>query len=294
MSPLPFHIVDVFAEEPYAGNQLAVVEEGRELVRADMQAIAHEMNYSETTFVRDPEPTAEGYRVRIFTPTDEIPFAGHPTLGTAFVIREYLCEDDPEEIRLDLDVGSIPVRVERGGETDRYWMTQRPPTFGAELDREAAAGIVGLEVDRLDPEFIPKIVSTGLPTLIVPLTSLEAVETVHVDRRAYRAFVDETDTKAVLVFSAETIDSHNDLHVRMFAEALGVAEDPATGSSNGCLAAYLAEYEYLGDPVLEARVEQGYALDRPSLLQLRADATGAEIEVEVGGRVIPVARGELL
>lgn len=294
MPQLPFHIVDVFAEAPYAGNQLAVVEEGRNLVRADMQAIANEMAYSETTFVRETEPTADGYRVRIFTPTDELPFAGHPTLGTAAVIREVVAQDRPDEIRLDLDVGSIPVRVETAGATERYWMTQRRPSFGTGIDRAVAAAVVGLGTDRLDPDFAPQIVSTGLPTLIVPLTALEAVEAARTDPEAYRDFVDAHDTKAVLVFSSETLEAENDLHVRVFAEALGVAEDPATGSSNGCLAAYLTSREYFGGPTVEASVEQGYEIDRPSSLHLRADATGADVHVEVGGRVIPVARGDLL
>lgn len=294
MSGLPFHIVDVFAQGKYTGNQLAVVRDARQLDSDTMQRVAREMNYSETTFITNPKPTDDGYRVRIFTPQTELAFAGHPTLGTASIIREFVSDETVDELALNLDVGSIPVSVERDDEgNDVYWMTQQPPAFGAIVDPDTVASVVTIDREQLDSDYEPRVVSTGLPTLLVPTTSLDAVEAARPNSTAYQEFVAEHDMKAVLVFSSETVEEDNDLHVRMFAPALGVPADPATGSGNGCLAGYLARYRYFGTPTVDVTVEQGYEVDRPSLLRLEAEATGGETTVSVGGRVIHVADGVL-
>jgi trans-2,3-dihydro-3-hydroxyanthranilate isomerase len=322
----PFHIVDVFAQQRYTGNQLAVVRGAGDLSDREMQQVAAEMNYSETTFIESEERSPGGYPVQIFTPETELPFAGHPTLGTAHVLREAVLGDDSEAERvipLSLGVGEVPVTIERGGEggngeEERFWMRQPDPFFGEWIDPGLATGVLSLEEDDLDPEFAPRVVSTGLPTLVVPLRSIEAVRQARIDDANYGELLDSTDAGLVLGVCAETDHPENDLHVRVFAEAHGVGEDPATGSANGCLAAYLARERYFGSSIVEARVEQGYELDRPSLLLLRAsdamstaDRTqnpaieerdggegrneeGSEVEVRVGGRVIPVAEGELL
>ena len=290
----PLHIVDVFAQEKYTGNQLAVVPEADDLDTETMQRIAREMNFSETTFIPSSEPTADGYRVRIFTPATELPFAGHPTLGTARVIHRYISETKSETVVLDLDIGSIEVTIEPEDEEDHCWMRQKPPTFGPNLDRARVADIVGLAEDQLDSQYDPQIVSTGLQTLLVPLRSLDGVRAIQLSPEPFRRFVDEYETTAVFVFSSETVDERNDLHVRMFFDGIGITEDPATGSSNGCLAAYLVEHEYFGNRVIDMTVEQGYEIDRPSTIGIRADASPSEIAVSVGGTVIPVARGELL
>ncbi|WP_436903099.1 PhzF family phenazine biosynthesis protein [Halovenus halobia] len=285
----PFSIVDVFARERYAGNQLAVITDAAELDRETMQKIAAEMNYSETTFVTG-EPTDGAWPVRIFTPTDEVPFAGHPTLGTADVIRRRLADGDPDEIVLDLQVGRVPVTVDG----DRLQMRQQPPEFGEGLDHDTLAAVLGLAPDQLDHEFPVRVVSTGLPTIIVPLRDRDALTAIDLDLDAYENLVGDRDAKLVHAFCPDPRDSENDLAARMFAPALGVHEDPATGSANGCLAAYLAAEEYFGSPTVTARVEQGYELGRPSLLVLSARPEGDEIAVEVGGDVVPVARGDLL
>jgi trans-2,3-dihydro-3-hydroxyanthranilate isomerase len=253
-----------------------------------MQAIAAEMDYSETTFVTG-DPSEGAWPVRIFTPTDEVPFAGHPTLGTAAVIREELADGDPDEIVLDLQVGYVPVSVDG----DQFRMRQQPPEFGEALGHDSLATVLGLDADQLDRDAPVQVVSTGLPTIIVPLVDRDALTDIELDLAAYHGLVDDRKAKLVHAFCPDPREPEDDLAARMFAPALGVHEDPATGSANGCLAAYLSAQEYFGSPTVEARVEQGYELGRPSLLDLGAEPDGEAIAVEVGGRVIPVARGEL-
>ncbi len=288
-----FHIVDVFATGQYTGNQLAVVTDAGDIDGAEMQAVAAEMDYSETTFVTGP-PTGSGWPVRIFTPEAEVPFAGHPTLGTASVIREHLADGDPDAVTLDLTAGEIPVdvREHRGGET--LWMHQRSPTFGERLPHEDLAAVLGLTPEQVDDDWPVQVVSTGLPTIVVPLVDREALAGIELDRAAYDALVEGREAKLVHAVCSDPREADSDLAVRMFSPYYGVPEDPATGSANGCLAAYLVRHEFLGSPTVTARVEQGYEMGRPSTLFLAAEPTGSDISVEVGGRVLPVARGELL
>jgi trans-2,3-dihydro-3-hydroxyanthranilate isomerase len=286
------HIVDVFARERYAGNQLAVVESDGDLSDTEMQAVAAEMDVEETTFV---ESDASPYRVRIFTPEAEIPFAGHPTLGTAAVIREHIAAGTPDEVVLNLDVGEVPVTVDEDGDgAETLWMTQQPPEFGAQLAHDRLAAVLGLEESALDTDWPVQIVSTGLPTIVVPLADRATLTDIEVDREAYDDVTGDREVKNVLAFCPDPRSDGNDFAVRVFAPFYGVPEDPATGSSNGCLAGYLARHRYTGSESVSARVEQGYEMGRPSLVHLEASDDGGEVEVEVGGRVVPVARGELI
>ncbi|WP_089871969.1 PhzF family phenazine biosynthesis protein [Halogranum rubrum] len=288
------HVVDVFAEEKYAGNQLAVVHDAADLSTEEMQAIIRETNFSEATFIESVEPRDGGYDVRIFDPAEEIPFAGHPTLGTAAVIREFVCEDRPDELTLNLGVGQIPVWVEEDAVDEQYWMRQIPPTFEDELDHETAARVLGLDARDVDEDFPIQFVSTGLPTLVVPLDSLDAAERASTNHGPYeRDIVDPYGNVNILVFTTEAVDD-TDLHVRVFSDSAGVPEDPATGSSNGCLAAYLVEHEYFGSRDIDVQVEQGYEMGRPSRLHLRATKENGDVDVRVGGRVVPVFEGHLL
>ncbi|MDY6765229.1 MAG: PhzF family phenazine biosynthesis protein [Halobacteria archaeon] len=286
-----FEIVDVFAQRKYAGNQLAVVHDADKLTDNEMQQIAQEMNYSETTFIEGREKKKGGYDVRIFTPEAEIPFAGHPTLGTAYVIRR--AYDEGDKITLNLGVGQIPVEIEERSGRNVLWMEQKSPTFGSEHDAEDLANVLGLNTSDINTEYPIQEVSTGLPTIVVPLRSLDAVKRAEVNRKEYYDLVEKTEAKLILVFCDETYDEKNDLNVRVFADYYGVPEDPATGSSNGCLAGYLSEYGFLGGHEVDVRVEQGLEINRPSLLYLRA-RKGDEVEVNVGGSVIPVAEGNLI
>jgi trans-2,3-dihydro-3-hydroxyanthranilate isomerase len=231
--------------------------------------------------------------VRYFTPREEVPFAGHPTLGTARVIRSELLGDPPPEVRLNLKIGQVPVTADgsEGGEV--LWMRQRRPEFGQVVEPATVAALLGLSEEEIDERYPAQEVSTGLPFLIVPLTGLAAVKRSRLEPRVYEMLIRERGIKAVFLFSAETYDAGNQLNARMFADHYGVPEDPATGSANGCLAAYLGEHRYFGHESVEARVEQGYEIGRPSLLRLRARRADEEIRIEVGGRAFIVAQGEL-
>jgi trans-2,3-dihydro-3-hydroxyanthranilate isomerase len=287
MTPPDLHLVDVFATERYTGNQLAVVESDGRLGDDAMQAFAAEIGFSETTYVESREPP---YRVRIFTPEAEIPFAGHPTLGTAHVLRESVADGQPDEVVLDLNVGEVPVEAREG---NRLWMTQQPPDFGDRLAADRLAAVLGLDADAVDDDWPVQVVSTGLPTIVVPLSDRDALAGIDLDRAAYDSVTGDREAKNVLAFCPDPREAANDLAVRVFAPFYGVPEDPATGSSNGCLAAYLARHAYFGSGTVDVRVEQGYEMGRPSILGLAATDRGDDVEVEVGGGVVPVARGEL-
>lgn len=289
-----FHIIDVFAEQRYTGNQLAVVEEAGSLSTDQMQLIAREFGYSETTFIESSDKTDGGYDVRIFTPKEEIPFAGHPTLGTTAVIREHIALNTPEEITLNLAVGPISVTTTTAGEAEILWMKQNPPEFQDEFDPDTVAEVLGIEHEVVDEDFPVQSVSTGLPTVIFPLETRDVLEQISVDRAAYDKFVAGQEAKIILAFCPEPRDRANDFAVRVFAPYYGVPEDPATGSSNGCFAGYLTEHEYVDDTPIDVRVEQGYEIKRPSLLHLRADRSADDMIVRVGGRAISVAVGRLL
>jgi trans-2,3-dihydro-3-hydroxyanthranilate isomerase len=283
-----FTIVDVFAEEKYAGNQLAVVRGAADLADETLQKITREMNYSETSFILSEEERDGGYDVRIFTPGGEVPFAGHPTLGTAYVIRNEILATPAERVVLNLEAGEIPVTF-----GDVLWMRQLPPSFGPELDPNRLARVLNLEEGDLDHRHPAQEVSTGLPAIIVPLRSLDALRRCRANWDLYR----ETAAagKNLYAFCPEPHGGGpGDLSARMFADDLGVPEDPATGSAAGCLAGYLVEHRYFGADAVEVRVEQGYEIQRPSLLYLRAEREGGGINVSVGGKVQLVARGELV
>lgn len=290
----PVHYVDVFAQDRYTGNQLAVVRDASALDAAEMLAFTRETNFSEAAFVESEEPVDGAYPVRIFDPAEELPFAGHPTLGAAHVVREHVADDRPDELVLDLGVGRIPVWVEREHDEAVYWMQQIEPDFGDELPPALLAAVLGLAEADLDAEHPVQVVSTGLPTVVVPLASLDAVRRADTQLDAYYdRLIDVHGNLNVLVFTDETEEPGNDLHARVFADCAGVPEDPATGSSNGCLAAYLARHDYVDADPVDATVEQGYEMDRPSRLHLRAEETRDGIDVEVGGRVEPVLDGRL-
>ncbi|MDY7007689.1 MAG: PhzF family phenazine biosynthesis protein [Cyanobacteriota bacterium] len=289
---MKFYIVDVFAETKYAGNQLAVFtgSEVENLSDNEMLQIAREMNYSETTFILSSTQRNNGYDVRIFTPTKELPFAGHPTLGTAYIIQREIIKNSVEQVILNLGVGQITVSWK--GEV--LWMGQNMPTFAQKYQIESLAEVLNLEVNDLDMRFPVQEVSTGMPFIIVPLKNLKALKKAKVNLDKYYQFIQIAKVTEILIFCPETYNSINNLSVRMFAPYLGITEDPATGSANGCLAGYLAEYNYFGEAKINIRVEQGYEINRPSLLLLQAEKKQAGIEVFVGGKVIMVAQGEFV
>jgi trans-2,3-dihydro-3-hydroxyanthranilate isomerase len=294
MVELDFNIVDVFAEAKFGGNQLAVFKNTHSLNTDEMQQIAKEMNYSETTFILSAEKRDKGYDVRIFTPKTELEFAGHPTLGTAYVIQNEFIKDQVKEIKLNLKIGQIPVTLSyKNSQVDTLWMKQKSPSFGNKYGAGIWAEILDLDTDDIDESYPICEVSTGIFCFIIPLKTLAAVKKASVNLKKFYKLIETTQAKTILVFTKETLHEKNDLHVRFFAHYLGVPEDPATGSANGCLAAYLVKYKYFGIKKNGVRVEQGYGLGRPSLLLLEAEEKAREISVRVGGKVFMVASGKL-
>jgi len=292
---LSFWIVDVFAESRFAGNQLAVFTDAGHLSSEQMQQIAKEINFSETTFILSSELRNGGYDVRIFTPAKELPFAGHPTLGTAFVIQQTIARQPVEQINLNLQVGQIPVNLHyEGAQPQVLWMKPNSPTFGESVTAEAIAPVLSLTPEDIDLRFPVQVVSTGVPFLIVPLKSLSALQKIKVNLDPLFTLVENLSAREIFVFCPETRNPENHFSARMFAHFLGIPEDPATGSANACFAGYLSQHEYLGSDEVDVCVEQGYEMGRPSLLRLKAQKQATAIQIEVGGRVIAIATGEFL
>jgi trans-2,3-dihydro-3-hydroxyanthranilate isomerase len=294
MRKITFNIVDVFAEEKYAGNQLAVVREAKELPDVEKQRIAREMNFSETAFILSDKRQKGGYNVRIFTPMQELPFAGHPTLGTAYVIQREIIQKQVKALTLNLKVGQIPVIFSyRGKEADVLWMHQMPPIFGQEFDKKMISEVLSIDEKEIDNRVPIQDVSTGIHFIIVPLKSIDVLKRAKIVREKYLDLVKSLEAKGILIFCPETHKPGSDLSVRVFVDYYGVPEDPATGAGNGCLAGYLVKYRYFGKDSIDIRVEQGYEIGRPSLLLLRSEERDGKIDVFVGGKVISVAKGEL-
>jgi trans-2,3-dihydro-3-hydroxyanthranilate isomerase len=299
---MPFYITDVFAEGPYAGNQLATIDKAGHLSTQEMQQIALAFNFAETTFITGGNDV-DGFDVRIFTPAAELPFAGHPTLGTAFLLRQQLLAQyrpiiDPPanstkdaikivtEVCLNLGVGPIQVTFK---DDDVIWLRQPQPSFGDVLASHLAATSLGLQAHQIDDRYPVQWVSTGIGFLIVPVKSLADLRAINVSQ--------EPCAEAILAFCPGAYAPGQTLAVRMFAAAMGIVEDAATGSANGCLAAYLLEHEYFGAAEIDLRVGQGYEIKRPSQLYLQGAKTAqqpAEFSISVGGRVRLVAQGEWL
>ncbi|MEQ8674586.1 MAG: PhzF family phenazine biosynthesis protein [Aggregatilineales bacterium] len=295
MGNLKFYIVDVFAEQKYAGNQLAVIRGAEGLSTDEMQTLALEMYYSETTFIPTDGMRDGGFDVRIFTSDTEMPFAGHPTLGTAFVVNQFILPEPAKKVILNEKVGPIPVTF---GDDGVLWMRQNPPTFGETFDHAEIASIIGLAPEQLDSRFPVQIVSTGIPFTIVPLTTLYAAQHIKIDWDRFNALMNPhvigSALNGILVFSPEPYEAENDLNARVLFDTPTMPEDPATGAAQGPLASYLSKHHYFGTDAVDCRVEQGYEMRRPSLIMLKAHDKGEHIEVNVGGRVQMVAEGELI
>lgn len=290
----PFHIVDVFAEEPYAGNPLAVVLEADELPQAEMQAIAAETNYSETAFVAtDPDPDG-AFRVRLFTPAREIGFAGHPILGTGWVVRQHVLSGEKDFIWLRFAIGVVSVTFDANGDGDVAWFRAPPMSLGMTIPRDAVAAALGIAVDDIDHGSPVQQVSAGTSAIIVPIASQRALKQSRLDLQAFRPLADMGLPPLIYLYCRETHDAANQLCARFFFDAHGVREDPATGNGAAFLGAYLLEHHVFPDALLDLRIEQGYEIRRPSLVRLRARKRESSREVDVGGRVFPIVSGELL
>ena len=278
---VPFRLVDVFTPRPLGGNQLCVVPDPGELGDAEMQAIAKEIGFSETTFVT--EAAGDRYAMRIFTPGQELPFAGHPTLGTAFVlVSEGRVSTPATQV---IAAGEIPVEVDV--EANTAWMTQLPAEFGPSFtDRELIASAIGLATADLDPDRPVRTVSTGLPTTIVPVRDLDTLRRATRNERLVGEAVAASGGQDLYLF-APTAEG---VTARMFDSEFGIGEDPATGSAAGPLGVYLAEYGDL-DTTRRLSIRQGEQVGRPSELHVEARREDGAWRARVGGGVHIVGRG---
>jgi trans-2,3-dihydro-3-hydroxyanthranilate isomerase len=290
--------VDVFTDRAFAGNPLAVVMNADGLSTKQMQAVARETNLSETTFVLPPQNRDHAARVRIFTPHVELPFAGHPTIGTSWVLlAEGLVSADAPTLTLEEAVGPVPVRVERDGPHLVLWMTHPPVTFGAVIEERAGlAAALGITVEQLHPDVPVQLASTGLAFLYVALKDAAAVDAAASRGDALASVLDAYGRPPVFLFAAT---GGNRLYSRMFGPHTDtqIAEDPATGSASGPLGAFAVRYGLIpraADVVIVS--EQGTKMGRQSFLQIKLAYPAAgdlPTRIEVGGSVVPVMTAEL-
>jgi trans-2,3-dihydro-3-hydroxyanthranilate isomerase len=282
--------VDVFTDRALEGNSLAVFLDGRGLSTEFMQSIAREMNLSETTFILpdEAEDSQHGVRVRIFTVQEELPFAGHPTLGTAFVLRG---QTGAAEVRLGLNVGTVPVRFEeRAGQPVFGEMTQKNPEFGITHDRSEVAGVLGLDANDFDPSLPIQTVSTGVPFTIAPIARLSKLQNLHIDINRALDYLEKNGSKFYYFVCRETVDPKARLHARMIFYN---GEDPATGSAAGCCASWAVAHNVAASDE-RVLIEQGIEMHRPSRIFVRATKQDNQIiNVRVGGNCVEVLRGEL-
>ncbi|HKN21030.1 MAG TPA: PhzF family phenazine biosynthesis protein [Terracidiphilus sp.] len=296
---LDYFVLDVFTETPLAGNPLAVVLNTRGLTTERMQAVACEFNLSETTFIeRRPADVerAEGVRVRIFTTQEELPFAGHPTLGTATVLKMIAPETlEDDAVTLALNVGPVPVRfASSAADAGAIFgeMTQREPEFGAELDAAEVAPLLGLTLADMDPALPPQVVSTGAPFAIVALKKLEALARLKVDQDAATAWLRERGARWFYVLAPDLVQNQNGTEYRARMQFYG-GEDPATGSAAGCAISYLVARGAVPSGT-RVHVRQGVEIARPSDLFLSANRNVSRVtDVRVAGSTVLVAKGQL-
>jgi trans-2,3-dihydro-3-hydroxyanthranilate isomerase len=287
----PFVQFDVFSSRPFEGNPLAVFTDARGLSDELMQALAREMNLAETTFILPGDPATErerGVRVRIFTVQEELPFAGHPTLGTAFALRG---STGVSAINLELNIGKIPVRFEeKPGEPVFGEMTQQEPKFGMIHDRETVVRATSLRDGDIDPSLPIQTISTGVAFTIVPVRGLDVIRRLQVDLHRSAEYLQQTGGKFFYFVSRETVDPAARLHARMLFYG---GEDPATGSASGCATAWMVQHG-VAQPDEHVLIEQGIEMLRPSRIFVRASRHDDRVvNVRVGGNAVEVLRGEV-
>ena len=292
---------DVFTDRLFGGNQLAVLPDARGLSAAAMQSIANEMNFSETTFVLPAERPDTDARMRIFTPGNELPLAGHPTIGTTFALaRTGVIAPPREQFVFGLGVGPVPVSLTWEGDALAFaWMTQLVPTFGAAIDNaRGAAAMLGLPEDAVTGARLPvQVVSCGMPCLLVPVATRDLVDAAVLERSAWPAFMDalHDPPDCVLFFSLEPGADGATAYSRMFAPSLGIGEDPATGGASGPLGCYLVRHGAVAADQAAAMLSlQGVRMGRPSHVHISIGVDRDEIKtVRVGGTAVFAGEGLL-
>jgi trans-2,3-dihydro-3-hydroxyanthranilate isomerase len=293
--------LDVFTDHLFGGNQLAVFLDGRGLTAETMQAIAKEMNFSESTFILPPERKGTDARMRIFTPAEELPMAGHPTIGSTYALaRSGVIGPDRDTFVFGLGIGPLPVSLSWKNKALNFaWMTQPNPTFGEPIaDPAGAAAALGLSAAAVSGTGLPvQVVSCGVPFLFIPLTTRQAVDGATLDTDALAAFYESSKKAAhgVFIFSAQPGGDKATVYSRMFAPGLGVVEDPATGAASGPLGCYLVRHKVVTLEKARAMLSlQGVKMGRPSHVHISIGAAKDAINsVRVGGEAVVAGEGTL-
>ena len=303
MARFRYLTADVFTDVPFGGNQLAIFPDARAIPEQRLLDVTREFNYAETTFVYPPADPSHTRQVRIFTPGGEVPFAGHPTVGTAHAlaaIGEIALTGETTHITFEEKVGIVPVAIRaRDGRPAfaQLAVAKLPETGPPAPSRDVLAGVLGLATaDILDDGWSPQALSCGLPFLFVPVRNRAAVDRSRIRLDAWERAFDGAWTKEIFVFARGGEREGSDYHARMFAPGLNVPEDPATGSACAALAGYLAprDANAARDGTLHWIVEQGFKMGRPSILEVEADvANGRVTGVRVGGSTILVCEGTM-
>jgi trans-2,3-dihydro-3-hydroxyanthranilate isomerase len=301
---LKFYQADVFTSEPFGGNPVAVFPDADGLSDDQLQQIAREMNLSETVFVFPPTDQAAVVRLRIFTPTQELPFAGHPVIGTFYLLAQLgrvPLTGAVTRLLYECNIGLFPVEL-RGAakQIEHVVMSQPKPEFLDRVEDEAdfykLALSLGLPKYAVAEAKSPiEVVSTGLPVLILPIRTLTAIRSIRPDPSAITDLCGRFGANGIMVFTTVTVEPDSTVHTRMFAPAIGILEDPATGSASGALGAYLVHHRIIDvKPTSEIVSEQGYEIERPSRILIQVDSSDGVIqEVKVGGECVMVVEGEL-
>jgi trans-2,3-dihydro-3-hydroxyanthranilate isomerase len=301
---LKFYQADVFTHQPFGGNPVAVFPEADGLTDDELQQIAREMNLSETVFVLPPTDPAAVVRLRIFTPTQELPFAGHPVIGTFYLLAQLNLlplKDSVTRLMYECNIGLFPVELHAEGERiGRVVMSQPKPEFLGPVeeteDLYKVASSLGLAKHVIvDAKWPVEVVSTGLPVMIVPVRTLTAVRSIRPDPAAIVDLCGRFGANGIMVFTTVTVEPAATVHTRMFAPAIGIPEDPATGSASGALGAYLVQNGIVEvGPTTEIVTEQGYEMERPSRILVQVESDDDVIQsVKVGGQCVMVVEGTL-
>jgi trans-2,3-dihydro-3-hydroxyanthranilate isomerase len=301
---LTFYQADVFTTMPFGGNPVAVIPDAQGLSDVELQQIAREMNLSETVFVLPPTEPAAAVKIRIFTPTQEIPFAGHPVIGAFYILgqlKRFPVQEPATRALYECNIGLFPVDVHvRGGEIQRVVMSQPKPEFLGTIDSVQdvfeISNALGLAKRMITGMQSPiEVVSTGLPVIIVPVRTLTAVKSIGPNTGAINDLCAKHGANGLMVFTTITVEALSSVHTRMFASPIGVVEDPATGSASGALGAYLVQHGAVEvRPVTEITAEQGYELDRPSRIFIEVESEDDAIQtVKVGGQAVMLIEGTL-
>ena len=296
-----FYTVDVFTDTIFGGNQLAVFPDAEGLSSEIMQKIAAEFNFSETVFILPPTVNNTTKQLRIFTPTQELPFAGHPTLGAAYVLGitdDLINKNNDVNIIFEEGVGLVTVKIKFEKKQPIYTELTSPqlPEFSNKVPSiEELASILSLKIeDFREDKYSPQAVSCGLPFLFVPLHNREALKRIQLNSNRWQQILENSWASSLYVFCFDPENEGANIRARMFAPGLGVIEDPATGSAATAFGGYLGIRETANEEIFHWRIEQGFEMGRPSFLEVRTEKVNGKINsIAVGGSSVLVTKGNI-